>query len=135
MLHALSERLTTLVNRRGFLNSATTAAGAIALALLGAKPAYGYAINGCNLCFNPSTCTYGGCACEWSWIGTVNNGDGTCDHYLCKECYTSSVCPGAGPNCSGAKCSTSVYSNTTNCGGGCLGPVPGPDCPCGHKPC
>jgi hypothetical protein len=141
MLQGLSEHLTKSVSRRNFLSRASSAAGAIALALLGVQPAYAYYdINGCHLCNNPATCSYSGCSCEWCWNGLpVDNGDGTFDHYRCYECYTAAVCPGAGScpligvgsnGCNGWKCSKSVYVNTTG-GGPCLGP----DCPCGHKPC
>ncbi len=129
MLEGLSERISKSLSRRSFLGSAISAAGAIALALVGVKPAFAtYAINGCNLCYNPATCSYSGCSCQWSWLGhAVNNGDGTYDHYLCYECYTVNPCP-PNPNdaCQGVKCSKSVYSTTTGGGGGGV---------CNRKPC
>ena len=130
MLETISERLVSAFNRRGFLRTAASATGAIALTLLGVKPAYAtFDINGCHLCGDPSKCSYGSCACEWSWIGRVNNGDGTCDRYLCKECYTSAVCPAnaTSDGCTGWKCSASTFVDTVTCGGG--------GGACNRKPC
>src|SRR5260370_41789535 len=63
MLSDLSERLIESLSRRSFLGRLTYAAGALALTLLGVKPAYAYyATSGCNLCYNPATCSYTGCA-------------------------------------------------------------------------
>src|SRR5438309_1631664 len=124
MLEALSDRLSVAVSRRGFLGTSASAAGAIALALFGIKPAYAalYDINGCSLCGDPAKCSFTNCACTWSWNGVPqDNGDGTCSHYLCKECYTSAVCPGASgcPN-PGWKCSAAqlIVLHGTCPGGG-----------------
>jgi hypothetical protein len=142
---SIFDGLTHTANRRGFLSTAAKAAGAIALAMIGVKPAFAalYSVNGCDLCANPSTCTYSGCACQWCWLGDlVPTGGGDCYQYLCYECYSAAVCPGAGscptqsagsngcPN-PGWICSKSVYYQTvTNCGGGsgCFGA-------CCHKDC
>src|SRR5258708_3731134 len=121
MLQDLSERLFESVTRRRFLGKLTSAAGALALTLLGVKPAYAlYSTNGCNLCYNPATCSYTGCACQWSWIGLPQaNGDGTSDFYKCAECYTVNPCP-PDPNnaCLGVKCSKATYDHTSGGGGG-----------------
>jgi hypothetical protein len=140
MVRNLLEHLAEVTSRRGFLNSAISAAGAVALVLVGVKPGYAtgttYPVACCHLAKDPATCTYGNCSCEWHWPCSLNNGDGTCSHYLCYECYSASVCPGSATSNSktGAICSKAVYVPPDyHCGGGCL--APGPDCPCGHKPC
>jgi hypothetical protein len=126
MLRSLFEHVGEATSRRGFLNSAASAAGAIALALLGVRPAYAngttFPVACCHLAKNPATCSYSGCSCEWSWPCAVNNGDHTFDHYACKECYSSSVCPGAATNDdkTGAKCSKAAFLFTSG-GGGCGG--------------
>jgi hypothetical protein len=122
MLQSLSEYVTRSVSRRSFLSKTASAAGAIALTLLGVKPAYAiYNINGCHLCNNPASCSYTGCTCQWSWIGTPQDtGDGY-DYYKCWECYTAAGCPTDGTNCdpgSGWKCSKAVYDHHSGGGGG-----------------
>jgi hypothetical protein len=131
MLQALSDHITESVSRRTFLGKVISAAGILGLTLLGVKPAYAlFDINGCHLCKDPSTCSYGTCStqteCEWCWIGLgQDNGDGTKDFYRCCECYsTHTPCP---PNpldlCNPSpRCSKAVYDHTSGGGpggGGC----------------
>src|SRR6266700_455239 len=100
MLQAISEHLAKNFDRRGFLSRAASAAGAIALTLFGVEPAYAlYTILGCDLCTNPSNCSYSGCACQWMWIGRpVPDGTGGSDYYQCFECHTSG-CSTIGSSC------------------------------------
>ncbi len=118
MLQAISEHLAKSLDRRSFLSRAASAAGAIALTLIGAERAYAqlYTILGCDLCANPSTCSYSNCTCQWSWIGRAVPDDTGCkDYYQCFECHTSG-CSTIGTACDGNKCSKFVYHHTT-CGG------------------
>lgn len=119
MVRTLSNGLARAANRRGFLRTAISAAEAIALALLGMKPAYAFPVACCFLCKDPSTCRFSGCSCTWSWPCRVNNGDGTCDVYSCAECYSSEVCPKAAEDngCGGIICSRASFVGTTDCPG------------------
>jgi|GEM_PF-6464969 len=135
MSGTLFDGLIQTASRRGFLSTAARAAGALALALIGVKPAFAdcFSIEGCCLCANPASCTYGNCACEWSWPGDPVRAGGGCVYYLCYECYSAVVCPGATqtngcPN-PGWICSKTVYAGPISCGNG------GGGGHCGEKPC
>jgi hypothetical protein len=126
MLQVISDRITESVSRRSFLGRIVSAAGLIAFTLLGVTPAYAlYFIDGCRLCKNPGSCSYGTCntqtECQWCWMGNaVDNGDGTHDFYQCCECYTThNPCP-PNPNdlCNPSpRCSKTVYDHTSGGGG------------------
>jgi len=88
----LFERLTEAVDRRSVLQKMAQAAGAIALALIGADVARAVVtVKCCTLCIPPNTCTYSGCTCEWCWPCCFDSGPGHDNRlYSCDECYSSS---------------------------------------------
>lgn len=112
------EKLAEAAGRRSFLKTLSQGSAALALGLLSIRGAEGSGLpvscspglftSGCCCLFvNPSTCTYGGCGCEWSWPCTQPGASGfRCGSksYLCKECYALPK-PAEGDCIGAAKCS------------------------------
>jgi hypothetical protein len=87
MSNRVLECLIRVASRRTVLKTMARGAGAIGLALMGIREAGAtIAYLCCNLCVDPSSCTYGGCTCEWCWSCCTSDG---CV-YACDECYSAS---------------------------------------------
>jgi hypothetical protein len=122
MSEKVIEKLTEAVSRRGFLGKLSGAAAALVLSLFGAaKPALAIAyVACCTLCLQPGTCSYSGCACQWSWVCEHTDGS----FWRCFECYAApSYC---GPECRNIKCSRAVPTNIKQPEGGKEDPNPPP---------
>lgn len=101
------EKLTEAVGRRRFLGKVASAAAAVVLTVVGIDSARASGglieVECCSLCKDPTTCTYGNCACQWKWPCGSGGGAGC---FLCWECYFQT-----GPHCTSddgcefAKCS------------------------------
>ncbi len=115
MWDSLVEQLSDMVSRRAFLKRIAQAGAALGLALVGLHDARGVvAVKCCVLCINPSTCTYGNCACEWCWT-CRDTTDGS--WYRCDECYSQ---PGRWCNNRtkpGCACQACVKCEATGTGG------------------
>jgi hypothetical protein len=92
------------LGRRVFLRKLVSITGAFMGGVLGA-PKFAYACNGCcNLCRDPSTCTWNEsiCDCIWCWTCKMD-----CHNWKCKECLKVPFTPPCtGPDC---KCWTNNH--------------------------
>jgi hypothetical protein len=102
MLNRLVESLSETVDRRSFMRQLAGFGATVGFIFFGAEIASAtFPIHGCDLCFDPSSCTWANCVSTWPWI--ANDGAGCT--YSCQECYSSSTNNGT---CTNAICSRAV---------------------------
>lgn len=93
-------------DRRGVLKRAGVAAMGTAMVFSGLKPssalAHPSSTHGCNLCYNPGSCSY---SCAWRWIGACHTNVGGSSHHVttCCEGFRSGYAC-VGTTCSGVNC-------------------------------
>ena len=140
MSEKLINRIVATVGRRGFLGTISAASAAFVLGLFKIQGASAsgvpcgpgtFPVGPCCLFFDPRTCTYGDCGCEWVWkhvasgFGSLSSDSVTdpsggrqpehedrispkiifdlerCRLYSCKECYAAPGTSGTDCNCTG----------------------------------
>ncbi len=148
MSEKLVDRIAASIGRRGFLGTLSGASAAFIVGFFriqGASAGVGlppdcpsdtFTVGCCCLFFDPRSCSFSNCGCEWVWIcysstsapETIDPSSSkdqpedernilgdpeACRRYSCKECY---IAPNPPQQCTGeAKCSKATFT-TVPCG-------------------